>query len=133
MKSATARRRAGYAHDVEVDTGQIVVIDQPSAEGGNDEGPSATRMLVASLAACTAITIEMYADRKGWDVGDLEVEVKAELSGPSGNPSRFDILIKLPEALDDEQERRLLIVAGKCPVHRALANEAHFVDHAVRV
>jgi putative redox protein len=133
VRSATARRRAGYTHDVEVDTGHTVVIDEPAADGGNDEGPSATRMLVASLAACTAITIEMYADRKGWDVGDLEVEVKAELSDSSGNPSKFDILIKLPEALDDEQERRLLIVAAKCPVHRALANNAHFVDHAIRV
>jgi putative redox protein len=129
---ATARRRSGYAHDVEVDSGHTVRIDEPGEKGGNDEGPSPTRMLAASLAACTAITVEMYADRNGWDLGDLEVEVDGELAGKSG-PSKFDVLLRLPKALDAEQQRRLLIVAGKCPVHRALAHEAEFHDHAERV
>jgi putative redox protein len=129
---ATARRRSGYAHDVEVDTGHTVLLDEPVSEGGKDEGPSPSRMLAASLAACTAITVEMYADRKGWDLGDLEVEVEAEIAGKSG-PSKFDVLLRLPKALDAEQQRRLLIVAGKCPVHRALGHEAEFHDHAERV
>jgi putative redox protein len=129
---ATARRRSGYAHDVEVDSGHTVLIDEPVDEGGNDEGPSPSRMLAASLAACTAITVEMYADRKGWDLGALEVEVDGELAGKSG-PTKFDVLLRLPKALDAEQQRRLLIVASKCPVHRALAHEVEFHDHAERV
>jgi putative redox protein len=129
---ATARRRSGYAHDVEVDTGHTVLIDEPVSKGGKDEGPSPSRMLAASLAACTAITVEMYADRKGWDLGNLEVEVDGELAGKSG-PSKFDVLLRLPKALDAEQRRRLVIVAGKCPVHRALAHEVEFHDHAERV
>jgi putative redox protein len=128
---AVARRRDGYAHDVEID-GHTVVIDEPVANGGADEGPSPTRMLTASLAACTAVTVEMYAGRKGWDVGKLEVEVKAEL-GDRDKASTFDVLLKLPQALDAEQERRLLIIAGKCPVHRALAEAAELNDHAERV
>ncbi len=127
-----ARRRDGFTHEVETDTGHTVVIDEPESEGGKDAGPQPTRMLCASLAACTAITVEMYADRKGWDVGDLEVEVEAELSDPSGSASRFDVLLKLPSELDDEQEKRLLVVAGKCPVHRALVNEAEFNNRVER-
>jgi putative redox protein len=129
---ATARRRSGYAHDVEVDSGHTVLIDEPVDEGGNDEGPSPSRMLAASLAACTAITVEMYADRKGWDLGALEVEVDGELAGKSG-PTKFDVLLRLPKALDAEQQRRLLIVASKCPVHRALGHEVEFNDYAERV
>jgi putative redox protein len=129
----TARRKGGYAHEVETDSGHTVLIDEPVAEGGKDEGPSPTRMLCASLAACTAITVEMYADRKGWEVGDLEVEVNAELSDPSGSTSTFDVLLKLPKELDDEQEKRLLVVAGKCPVHRALVNQVAFNDRVERV
>ena len=128
----TARRRSGYAHDVETDTGHTFLLDEPVSEGGKDEGPSPSRMLGASLAACTAITVEMYADRKGWDLGDLEVVVEAELAGKTG-PSKFDVLLRLPKALDAEQQRRLLIVASKCPVHRALSHEAEFHDHAERV
>ena len=128
-----ARRRSGYAHEVETDTGHTVVVDEPESEGGNDEGPQPTRMLCASLAACIAITIEMYADRKGWDVGEVEVEVEADLVGTGGGSSKFDVLVKLPKALDAEQEKRLMVVAGKCPVHRALAKEVEFNGRVERV
>jgi putative redox protein len=128
-----ARRRSGYAHEVETDTGHTVVIDEPADEGGNDEGPQPTRMLCAGLAACTAITVEMYADRKGWDVGDLEVEVEADLVGTSGGSSTFNVLLKLPEALDAGQVERLLTVAAKCPVHRALKHDVEFIDRVERV
>ncbi len=125
---AVARRREGYTHDVEVD-GHSVVVDEPEEAGGGNQGPSPTRLLTASLAACTAITMEMYAERKGWDVGKLEVEVETEL----GAPARFDVLLKLPADLDDEQERKLVVIAGKCPVHRTLAGEVEITDRVERV
>ncbi len=78
MVKVTARRRQGFTHDVEVQGGHRMVIDEPEVSGGGNEGPSPTRTLAAALAACTAITIEMYADRKGWDVGALQVDVEME-------------------------------------------------------
>jgi putative redox protein len=126
---ATARRREGFVHEVEIEGGHSLVVDEPVADGGTDAGPSPTRLLAASLASCTAITIEMYAGRKGWDLGEVEVEVDQEL----GSPSRFDVVIRVAGEIDDEQHRRLLIVAAKCPVHRALAGEVEFSDRLERV
>ena len=120
MATARARRRQGYAHDVEVD-GHSLVIDEPESSGGADEGPSPTRTVGAALAACTAITIEMYAERKGWELGDVEVDVDIDYDGPA--PSSFTVTLKLECDLDDEQLERLRVIAGKCPVHRALASE----------
>ena len=78
MVRVTARRRQGYTHDVEIQGGHRLVIDEPEESGGSNQGPSPTRALAATLAACTAITMEMYANRKGWELGDVEVEVEME-------------------------------------------------------
>ena len=116
-----ARRRRGFAHDVEIEGGHTLIADEPASVGGSDEGPSPTRLLAASLAACTAITVEMYADRKGWDVGELEAEVETSYEGPV--PTRFEVTLRLPAALEPEQVERLLVIASKCPVHKALAGD----------
>ena len=121
MVRVTARRRAGYAHDVEIESGHKLVVDEPEEKGGTDTGPSPVRLLGAALAGCTAITMEMYADRKGWDVGELQVDVEIEYDGPA--PKSFAILLHMPTGLDDEQLDRLRIIAGKCPVHKALVSE----------
>jgi putative redox protein len=120
---AVARRAEGFAHDVEIDGGHAVRVDEPSEKGGGDSGPSPTRLLGASLASCIAITVEMYAERKGWEVGAVEVDVEIGYDGPV--PTSFEVGLKLPGELDDEQRRRLLVIATKCPVHKVLAGEAH--------
>jgi putative redox protein len=122
MVKVTARRREGFTHDVEIQGGHHLVIDEPAEAGGADQGPSPTRTLAAALAACTAITTEMYAARKGWDVGPVEVEVEMEY-GESGVPRSFLVTVHLPRALPEDQVERLLVIAGKCPVHRALSHE----------
>ncbi|HET9676551.1 MAG TPA: OsmC family protein [Solirubrobacterales bacterium] len=116
------RRVEGYAHDVEVD-GHTLRVDEPPAAGGEDTGPRPTQLLGASLAGCIAITVEMYAQRKGWDVGAVEVDVEMSYDGPV--PTTFEVGLKLPGHLGEEQRRRLLIIATKCPVHKVLAGEAH--------
>lgn len=121
MPHAVARRVEGYAHDVEIDGEHALRMDEPEEAGGTDTGPRPTRVLAASLAACTAITVEMYADRKGWDLGDLRVEVDMEYDGPA--PSAFAVTLHLPGGLSEEQLERLRVIAGKCPVHRVLASE----------
>ena len=89
MVRSSPAARQGFTHEVEIEGGHTLVIDEPLESGGADQGPSPTRVLAASLAACTAITLEMYADRKEWEVGDVEVEVEMEFSGacPRSSPS----------------------------------------------
>jgi putative redox protein len=114
-----ARRREGFTHDVEIDSGHTLVIDEPDERGGADLGPSPTRAAAAGLAACTAITCEMYAAMKGWELGAVECEVEID-QGQGSNFEEITLILRIPETLDDEQRERLLVIASKCPVHRAL-------------
>jgi putative redox protein len=116
-----AQRRSGFAHEVEIEGGHVLRIDEPIAAGGTDTGPSPTRLLAAGLAGCTAITIEMYAERQEWEVGKVEVDVDVEYH--DGMPTSFAVTLRLPSELSDEQRKRLLVVAGKCPVHKLIAGE----------
>jgi putative redox protein len=91
-----------------------IVADVPVASGGTDAGPTPEELLADALGACTAMTLAMYARRKGWDL--RTVDVKVELAGGS-----FSRVIRVGGALDDEQVARLLEIADKCPVHRIVA------------
>ena len=117
-----ARRIEGFAHEIDLEGGHELVLDEPADRGGTDTGPRPTQLLASSLAGCIAITMEMYAERKGWDVGRLEVSVDVSYEGEV--PNDYEVSILLPEGLDEEQRRRLLVIATKCPVHRVLAGEA---------
>jgi putative redox protein len=117
-----ARRTAGFAHEIDFDTDHELVVDEPVERGGTDTGPRPTQLLATSLAGCTAITIEMYADRKGWDLPGLEVAVVMDYEGEV--PSSFEVEVALPPGLDSEQRRKLLVIAEKCPVHKVLASGA---------
>jgi putative redox protein len=124
-KVSGASRILGFAHDVEIEGGHTIRVDEPVAAGGSDTGPSPTRLVAAGLASCTAVTIEMYAERKGWDVGAVEVDVDVEYD--DFRPLSFAVTLKLPPELSDEQRKRLLDIAAKCPVHRLLTGETHVV------
>ena len=118
-----ARRVEGFAHDVEIEGGHQLRVDEPPEAGGADTGPRPTQLLGASLASCIAITVEMYAQRKGWGLGKVEVDVEVGYDGPV--PTKFEVGLKLPADLDNEQRRRLLVIATKCPVHKVLSGKAH--------
>jgi putative redox protein len=117
-----ARRIDGFAHEVDMEDGHVLIVDEPQDRGGTDTGPRPTQLLAASLAGCTAITVEMYADRKGWDVGAIEVDVDLTYDGTV--PSTYAVALKLPPELSEEQRQRLLKIAAKCPVHKVLVGEA---------
>ena len=104
-----------------------LTADEPRAHGGDDSGPSPQELLAASLASCTAITIEMYANRKGWDVGEIVVNVDYE-PAQRGSPTRFTMDVQLPKELSEEQRERLMQIAAKCPVHRTLEGEVMFEE-----
>ena len=71
--------------------------------------------------------MEMYAQRKGWDIGAVEVEVEYT-PAERGQPTRFALTLRLPRTCTDEQVERLKVIATKCPVHRTLAGEVTFED-----
>jgi putative redox protein len=128
MSNAIARRRQGYEHEIEIREHRLI-SDEPERRGGTDKGPTPTELLAASLASCTAITIEMYAGRKEWDLGQVEVEVDFTESDKE-MPAGFEVQIKVPAELDAEQHKRILVIAGKCPVHKALtAQDVTVKDH----
>ena len=123
---ATARRTDGFKHQIKIRDHELV-IDEPTEEGGADAGPSPQEMLAASLASCVAITIEMYADRKGWDVSGLEVDCDYT-PAERGALTRFVMTIRVPPHLDSEQRERIAVIAAKCPVHRTLEGEVEFEE-----
>ncbi len=123
---AVARQTRKYTHDIEVRDHHLVA-DEPADVGGDDHGPSPQELLAASLASCTAITIEMYAQRKGWNVDGLEVDCDYT-PAERGSPTRFELVMRMPAHLSDEQAERLRVIAAKCPVHRTLEGEVLFEE-----
>jgi putative redox protein len=122
---AVARREGGkLTQEVSIREHELTA-EEPRDQGGEDEGPSPQELLAASLASCTAITMEMYAQRKGWDVGDMTVDVNYE-PAQRGSPTRFEMVIRMPKELPEEQRQRLMQIAAKCPVHRTLEGEVMF-------
>ena len=121
----------GFKHTVSVRKHELTV-DEKEDDGGTDSGPSPQEMLAVSLASCTAITIEMYAARKGWDVGHIEVAVEFT-PAERGCPTKFELIIRLPDDLPEEQAERLRVIAAKCPVHRTLDGEVMFQERVERV
>jgi putative redox protein len=131
MKATARRSDSTFKHTIQVRDHQVLV-DEPLESGGDDTGPDPQELLAASLASCTAITMEMYAARKGWDIGHVEVEVQYS-PAERGCPTRFDLVLRLPDELPPEQLERLQVIAAKCPVHRALDGEVMFHERVERV
>ncbi|MGA3361698.1 MAG: OsmC family protein [Solirubrobacteraceae bacterium] len=128
---ATARRSSNLSHTITIRDHQLVV-DEPRSAGGDDEGPNPEELLAASLASCTAITIEMYAQRKGWDVGPVEIDVQYT-PAERGCPTKFELVLHLASSLSDEQVEQLRVIAAKCPIHRTLDGEVMFSERVERV
>jgi putative redox protein len=128
---ATARRTGTFRHVVDVRAHHLGV-DEPLDQGGEDSAPCPQELLAASLASCTAITIEMYAQRKGWDLGYVEVECDYT-PAERGCPTKFEVVMRLADDATDEQVERLRVIAAKCPVHRVLDGEVMFRERVERL
>ena len=123
---AVARQREKFTHDVKAGD-HTFTVDEPVQTGGDDLGPSPQELLAAALASCTAVTMEMYAQRKGWDTSGLAVEVRYA-PAERGCPTKFELVLKMPPHLDEEQIERLQVIAAKFPVHRTLEGEVMFEE-----
>ncbi|NCU93183.1 MAG: OsmC family peroxiredoxin [Burkholderiaceae bacterium] len=117
MRAVVSRFGSGHFQQALEVGNDHFVSDIDEAKGGNSSGPSPHEYLGAALAACTGMTLKMYAQRKSWDLQDAIVTVDIERVN---DIEKFKRSIKLVGVVDAEQSQRLLDIANKCPVHKAL-------------
>lgn len=110
-----------YKIEIKSPTGNVVIADEPETLGGKDLGFSPNELLAASLAACTAATLRMYADRKGWDLTEVKIKINLEWDDQA-KKTNISRELELIGNLDEAQKARLFSIAEKCPVHKMLSN-----------
>jgi putative redox protein len=97
-----------------------VLADEAAEVGGEDRGPNPTELLLAAVGSCVAMTLKMYAGRKGWDLGDLQVDLS---SRDENGVFVVERRLTYGAALTEEQRQRLAEIAGKCPVSRRITGQ----------
>jgi putative redox protein len=117
----TAQGRGTDGFQVTVRTHALrFTADEPADLGGEDGGPTPYGLVAAGLAACTAMTVRMYAARKSWPLARIEVRVEHSKSSERTPPDVFHRELKIEGELDGTQRARLLEIANRCPVHKTL-------------
>ncbi len=110
-----------------------LVTDEPRPIG-DDAGPTPYDLLLAALGSCTSMTVRMYAKRKEWPLDQVRVTLQhsrihaedcADCETRVGLVNQIDLDLELIGDLDEEQRQRLLLIAGRCPVHQTLTSEVH--------
>ena len=136
MGKTIVRSGQGYRTEIRV-RDHVFYADEPTDAGGTDTAPTPTEILLGALGSCMAITVQLYATRKGWPLEGVEVALESErfnanqYAGYEGEAQfihelRNQIVFHGP--LDDEQRARLLEIAGKCPVPRMIEMPAFFKE-----
>jgi putative redox protein len=115
-------------------------VDESIESGGTNTGPEPTELMLAALGSCAAITARLYAQRKGWDLQGVEIDLSTErykkadypkYTGDGAFVSEFIQRMHFKGNLTAEQKMRLLEIAAKCPVHRALTDPKFMIEELV--
>jgi putative redox protein len=115
-----ASREVRYGQDIQVSK-HALVADEPEARGGKDAGPRPYELLLSALGACTSITLQMYTEKKGWDVGRIGVTL---VLTKDGDADRIERTLRFSKPVTEEQRARLLEIAGKTPVTKTVMHGA---------
>lgn len=107
--------------------GHFIYADEPEELGGTDEGMTPGALLLASLGSCTAITIRMYADRKQIPLEAIKINLMICPEEEMNKRTVIERKIEFTGNLDEEQRKRLMIIADKCPIHKILSNPIKIV------
>ena len=125
--TATARSIPGtLRQEVVIDGQHRLVTDEPQRLGGDGSGPAPHELFPAALAACVSTTLVIYARTKGWELGDVVVEVEYD---HRSTPRRFEIAIRIDGDLSAAQIERLRKVASSCPLRHSIEAGIEFVEH----
>lgn len=124
--TATARSIPGtLRQEVVIDGKHRLITDEPVRLGGEGSGPAPHELFPAALAACISTTLTMYARTKGWDPGEVMVDVDYD---NHSTPRRFEVAIEVAGSLNSEQVERLEKVAKSCPLRRSIEAGVEFVE-----
>ena len=133
MADVVVRSLAGLTQSIEIREHRLVA-DEPAGSGGANLGPNPYELLLSALGACTAMTVRLYANRKGWPLEAVEVTLHherihaedcAECETREGYLDRITKSLAFFGPLDADQRLRLTEIAEKCPVQRTLQHEVH--------
>ncbi|GAB1420685.1 OsmC family protein [Anaerolineales bacterium] len=139
MSKAIARLKDSYRVEVQSDE-HVYIIDEPIDVGGTNKGPNPSQVVMGALGGCIAITMKMYAERKGWKVDEIIVNLDydrfkgSEYPGYEGDENFVHEIresITLKGDLDADQRARLFEIASKCPVRRLISSPAFFIEELI--
>lgn len=119
-KITSSIKKELYKVEIHSSSGKVLIADEPETVGGKNLGFSPSELLASSLAACTSATLRMYADRKGWDLEEVKLEVSLKVNRED-NQTEIHRKIELIGNLDQAQCDRMLAIANSCPVHKILS------------
>jgi len=125
MSTNTATVTLGTEHyrTQVVTGGHTYFVDEPASMKGTDTAPDPYGMLLGSIGACKAITVRMYADRKGWPLESVRLDLEHSRPNGRGNPELIEISLGFTGGLSDEQRARLKEIANACPVQKTILGE----------
>ena len=112
---------ARYRQDITINNKFHLTADEPLDLGGDYEGATPVELVLAGLGSCKAITLKMYAERKGWNLTHVDVAISHQ---KINQQYQISVRLHLAGNLTEDQRQRLLEVADKCPVHKLLKSEA---------